>query len=214
VIAAASRSDAEYLVLGAVRGVVRDVEPVVQQVESFAPRAVGLGLSFEEMTGLNDHFVHRASEPLVPLTRTETAELLGLSRIGEVRVPHPAYVRVLEWARENDVPVEALDPSDEGYANLFTEHIGYLELVRRTLNERRLTRAPPEAANPDEYALTWQRGVAAGRGSRAFLAAREAAICEGARRLARRSGRTAVVVDRERFEGVAAGLRSPAPANV
>ena len=207
-IDATVRSDGEYLVLGAVRGVVRDVEPIVAKVEAFGPRAVGLGLSFEEMTGLNDHFVHRAYEPLVPLTRTETAELYGLSRLAEVRVPHPAFVRVLEWARDRSVPVEALDPSDESYTALFTENIGYFELVRRTLNERRLTRRPPEATTPDDYALKWESGVAAGRGSRRFLAAREATIVTGARRLATRNGRVAVVVDRERFDGVAAGLRA------
>lgn len=208
-IDASFHSDGEYLVLGAVRGVVQDVEPLVAKVEAFAPRAVGLGLSFEEMTGLNDHFVHRAYEPLVPLTRTETAELHGLGRLAEVRVPHPAFVRVLEWARDRSVPVEALDPSDEGYTTLFTENIGYLELVRRTLNERKLTRRPPDASTPDDYALQWERGIAAGRGSRRFLAAREATIVAGARRLAARDGRVAVVVDRERFDGVASRLQAP-----
>jgi hypothetical protein len=211
VIDATVRSDGEYLVLGAVRGVVRDVEPLVAKIELFGPRAVGLGISFEEMTGLNDHFVHRASEPLVPLTRTETAELHGLSRLAEVRVPHPAFVRVLEWAQDRAVPVEALDPSDEGYTTLFTENIGYFELVRRTLNERRLTRRPPDSSTPDDYAVQWEKAIAAGRGSRRFLAAREATIVTGARRLAARQGRVAVVVDRERFDGVAAGLRA-APA--
>lgn len=207
-IDATVRSDGEYLVLGAVRGVVLDAEPLVAKLEGFGPRAVGLGISFEELTGLNDHFVHRAYEPLVPLTRTESAELHGLSLLTEVRVPHPAFVRVLEWARDRSVPVEALDPSDEGYTTLFTDHIGYFELVRRTLNERRLTRRPPAATTPDAYAVQWENGIAAGRGSRRFLAAREATIVTGARRLASRNGRVAVVVDRERFDGVAAGLRA------
>jgi hypothetical protein len=206
VIAEAVRTGGDYLVIGAVRGLVADVPPVIARLEGFAPRAVGVGLSFDEMTGLNDHFVNRSFEPLVPLTPHESAEVHGLNRHGEVRVPHPAYVGVLEWAADHSLPVEALEPSDERYATLFTEHIGYFELVRRTPRERRLARSPPESPDADAYAIAWDTTLSDGRGSRAFLRAREEAVAAGARRLAARAGRVALVVDRERFAGVVAAL--------
>lgn len=211
-IAETVRSGGEFLLLGAVRGFVADVPAVQARLDGYAPRGIGLGISFDEMTGLTDHFVARDFEPLVPLTGHEAAEAQGLSRLGEVRVPHPAYVRVLEWAKERSLPVEALEPSDERYAQLFTRHIGYFELVGRTLRERRLARAPPETADADAYALRWDATLSRGRGSRAFLKAREEAIAAGARALSMRVGRTAVVVDRERFDGVLASLTGTAPA--
>lgn len=210
-IAEQVRAGGDYLVVGAVRGLLADVPAVIAQLDGFAPRGVGVGLSFDEMTGLNDHFVHRPYEPLVPLTPHESAEVHGLNRHGEVRVPHPTYVGVLEWASDRALPVEALEPSDERYATLFTDHISYFELVRRTLRERRLARTPPEAPDADAYAIAWDRTLSTGRGSRAFLRAREETVAAGARRLSARVGRTAVVVDRERFAGVVAALKDETP---
>lgn len=211
-IAETVRSDGDFLLVGAVRGFAADAPAVIARLDAYAPRGVGVGLSFDEMTGLTDHFVHRDFEPLVPLTGHETAEVQGLSRLGEVRVPHPTYVGVLEWAQDRSLPVEALEPSDERYATLFTRHISYFELVRRTLRERKLARAPPESTDADAYALAWDATLSSGRGSQAFLRARERAIAVGARRLAARVGRTAIVVDRERFEGVRASLTAAEPA--
>lgn len=198
----------EAWVAGAVRGHYPEVGTLLDHLRAFAPRGVGLGISFDELTGLHDHFVQRPAEPLVPLTATETAELLGLARFGEVRVPNPAYLAVLEWAHGETVPVEALEVSDEQYSQLFGDHISYLELVGRTLRERRLTRAPPAAKSADDYALRWEGSVARGGGSQRFLAARTEAIGSAARRLANRFGRVAIVVDRERFDAVVGILRS------
>lgn len=200
----------EVWVAGAVRGFWNDVPPLLNRLGEIAPRAIGLGISFDELTGLNDHFVARPAEPLVPLASTETAELLGLARFGEVRVPNPAYLGALEWARERSIPIEALEVSDEQYSQLFADHISYFELVGRTLRERKLTRAAPDASSADEYALAWERELARGRGSQEFLAARNAAIAAAARRLTERAGRVAVIVDRERFEALTALLRSAA----
>ena len=191
---------------GAVRGRVDEVAELLRRLAAFGPRAIGLGLSPDELAGLTDHFVLRPFEPLVPLTASETAEVVGLAAYGEVRVPHPAYVGVLEWARGHDVPVEPLEVSDEQYSRLFGDHISYVELVRRTLAERRLTRRPPAGRSADEYAVRWEEGATPGRGSRAFLTARAHAIGEAARRLATRVGRSAVIVDRERFDAVRAAL--------
>jgi hypothetical protein len=209
VISATVRSGGEFLVAGAVRGLASEVAPLMALLETFRPEVVGLGISLDELQGLRDHFVDRASEPLVPLTGAETAEVKGLSRFGEVRVPNPACIEVLEWGRSRGTPVEPLDPSDETYATMFTDHISYFELLRRTLKERRLARAPPTAATPEEYAATWHRSMSGGRGSRSFDAARDAALVENARRLSARAPRVAVVVDLERYDSVLRRLGAP-----
>jgi hypothetical protein len=191
---------------GAVRGPVAEVPRVLERLAAFAPRGVGVGISFDEVTGLSDHFLRRGFEPLVPLTTVETAEVLGLAALGEVRVPNPAYLAVLEWAADRGLPVEPLEPSDEQYSQWFADHIGYVELVRRTLAERRLSRAPPRAGSADDYALAWDRTVARGRDSRRLVAARVGAIRQNAMRFAERVGRAAVIVDRERFDEVRRAL--------
>lgn len=196
------------LVAGPVRGLASEVPDLLAALEAFGPAAVGIGVSREEMAGLRDHFAGRPAEPLVPLTETEAAEVRGLCRFGEVRVPNPSVVSVLEWAGRRGTPVEPLDPSDEVYDGLFATHIGYVELVGRTLRERRLARSPPEAGTAEEFALAWHGAVGDGRGSRELAGAREAHFSAAARRLATQSGRVALVVDRERFDPVVRALAS------
>ena len=151
------------------------------------------------------------ADPIVPLTSIETSEVRGLSRFGEVRVPNPVFVELLRWGEERSIPIEALDPSDDRTASLFTEHIGYVELVRRTVKERSVSRKPPTPSTADEYALEWDREVAGGRGSRGFARARDRHLVRGAQRIGAGRSRVAVVVDRERFDLVRALLTGAEP---
>jgi len=196
----------ELLLLAPVRGVAAEVAPLLARLDAFAPDSIGLGISPDELAGLVEHFVDRPAEPLVSLTGTETAEVRGLGRYGEVRVPNPSLLGVVSWAKARGTPVTGLDPSDATYADLFSEHISYFELVRRTLRERRLTREPPAPATPDQFAERWHRTISHGRGSKKFDQARDAEFVEGARALRAGARRVALVVDRERFDGVLAGL--------
>ena len=195
------------LLVGVVRGLTAEVAPMLEELRRFQPSAVGLGISEEELAGLNEHFVGAAAEPLVPLSSNELSEARGLSRFGEVRVPSPAALALLEWARATSLPVRALDPSDDRYAEMFTDHISYLELVRRTLRERKLTKSAPSAQTPEEFAERWHASVSGGRGSRSFDRARAHALAESAERLRAEHGRVAVVVDRERYATVRAELQ-------
>jgi len=202
------------LLLAPVRGLTSEVVSLIAALEEYAPEAVGLGLSREEMQGLLDYFVLAEAEPIVPLSPMEASEVRGLSRFGEVRVPNPSFVEVLRWGRARSLPVEALDPDDERSASLFAEHIGYVELVRRTVREHRIARSPPTPSSPDEFALRWDREVAGGRGSRGFAQARDRHLARAVERLKVGRSRTAVVVDRERFEDVRDLLRDGVPRSI
>ncbi len=208
------RSVSDVLLVAPVRGVESEVAPAIAAVDAFGPDAIGIGLSPEELAGLTEYFVTSEAEPLVPLTSNETSEVRGLSRFGPVRVPNPSYVELLIWARLRGIPVMPLDPSDEAHASLFAEHIGYVELVRRTVRERSVARHPPAPSTPDEFALAWDREVAKGRGSRAFARSRDEELVAAAQSLGAGRSRIAVVVDRERFAQVRsllAGSAAPSP---
>jgi hypothetical protein len=202
VIAERLRSSSEVLLVGSVRGLESESPRVLRALESFAPEAVGVGLSSEELRGLRDYFVTSEAEPVVPLTTNETGEVRGLVRFGVVRVPNPTFVDLLGWADERALPVEPLDPSEDESADLFAEHIGYVELVRRTVRERSVGRRPPTPSSADEFALAWDGEVAGGRGSRAFARSRDDHLVRGAQRLGTGRSRIAIVVDRERFPTV------------
>ena len=198
------------LLLGPVRGLVDDALQVADALVGFAAEALGIAVSPEELRSLVAYFGDAAAEPAVPLSSSEIAEVRGLVRFGEVTVPNPSVLAALGFGRERGAPVAPLDPSDDGAAEMFTDHIGYFELVRRTVRENRLARSPPSPSTADEFALAWDRELAGGRGSRRYAEARNTHVAEGARTLGSGRRRIAVVVDRERFDGVRAALAGAA----
>jgi len=199
------------LLLGAVRGLAADAVPTVAALEEFRPEVLGIGMTREELAGLGDYFVDVDTEPLVPLLASELGEVRGLARYGEVSVPHPTIVAALEWSKKTGVTVEPLDPSEETLASQFAEHVGYVELVRRTLRERSLTREPPTPGTPDEFAIDWDRRLTPGAGSARLIRARESEIATNLLRLSAGGRRVVGLVDRERFPGVETQMRSAAP---
>jgi len=198
---------ADILLLASVRGLSSEAQALGPTLDAFAPEVVGLGVSPEELKALVEYFVLADAEPLVPLTTNEVNEVRGLSRFGEVQVPNPSNVETLRWGRARQIPVAPLDPSEDRSADLFSEHIGYVELVRRTVRERRLGRSPPAPSSPDQFAVQWDQTVGGGRGSRRLAEARDSHLASEVARLVHGRGRVAVVVDRERFDGVRALLR-------
>ena len=203
---------APILLLAPVRGLLSDAREMPAALGAFSPVATGAGIAPEDLQGLVEYFVDAPAEPVVPLTATELSEVRGLCRFGEVRVPNPAILEALAWGRARGVSLTALDPSEEEAATLFTEHIGYVELVRRTVSEHRLGRSPPTPESADAFALTWDRSVAGGAGSRRFASARDDHLAREARRLAEGRARIAVIVDRERYDSVRERLAAPARA--
>ncbi len=208
-ISATVDAGASILLLGPVRGLVANAVAIPGALDAFEPEAIGAGVAPEELQGLVQYFVEAPAEPVVPLAPTEWNEVRGLVRFGEVSVPNPAFLEALEWGRRAGVPVAALDPDEERAAELFTEHIGYVELVRRTVHEHHLGKSPPTPASADAYALEWDRSIGGGRGSRRLAAARDAHFAREVRGLTGGRRRVAVLVDRERFDAVKAHLAAP-----
>ncbi len=205
-IAAPLRADPRILVVGAVRGLPSEVDPLLRALGEFDPGAVAVTLSTEEATTLRTHFVGTPTEPIVPLSNAEAAQAVGLARLAEVRLPAPALLAAIDWAASRGRPAVGVDPSEDAYAELFASSIGYVELVRRTLRERQLVKRPPDASTADEYALAWDRTMAPGAGSQRLVRERDACAAARVRELRAAHGSVALVADRERYESVRARL--------
>lgn len=188
------------LLLGSVRGLVDEVVPVQAELDAFDPETVALSLSPEESETLAQYFVGTPTEPVVPLSASEASHAVGLARIAEVQVPAPALLAAVEWATRRGRSAVGVDPPEDTYAEMFAAHIGYFELVRRTLRERQLVKRPPEAPTGDEYALAWERTMQPGAGSERLARARDDFAADQVRALGRQYSRVALVVDRERFD--------------
>ncbi|MCI4349716.1 MAG: hypothetical protein L3J93_05820 [Thermoplasmata archaeon] len=211
-IARTLHSGSEFLLLGTVRGLASEVPPLLERLGAFAPDAIALGVSPDELNGVRAYFAHASSEPIVTLAPTESAEVRALAHYGDVRVPNPTVPAVLAWGESHGIPVEPVDPSDDRFAEMFAQQIGYFELVRRTLRERHLARHPPTPPTAEEFALEWGRPPSERGGSSRLILRREESVASSIRVLAQRHARVAVVIDRERFEPLEAALgTSPLP---
>ena len=199
-------NDPAIRLIGAVRGLVADAGPTRDQVAAFRPEAIALGTSPGELEGLTAHFLSPGAEPVVPLGPTELAEARALARYGEVELPHPTFVGLAEYGASAAIPVHALDADEEVQAEMFVAHIGYFELVRRTIRERRAGRRPPSAPDADRFALTWDRTIHPGTGSDRYAQARDLALLGGLKDLRATHRRVALVVDRERVPRLAVAL--------
>jgi hypothetical protein len=193
-------------VVGAVRGLVAEGDRVRTRLEALRPAAVGIAISPDELRGLRQYFVGPPTEPVVPLAPTEAGEVRALARYGEVGVPNPTAVEAIRWSDSAGAAVEAVDPTDDDYAEWFAESITYLELVRRTLRERRVVKNPPKPATADEFAAAWSGTINHGAGSRRLTARRDEAVVDALGRLRARYASVVLLVDRERFDGVVARL--------
>jgi hypothetical protein len=202
----------DLLVVGVVRGLVDEGAKAVARAGSFRPDALALGLTPEEAASLKEHFLDAGAEPFVPLAPGEVSEARALVRFGEVGVPNPSYLALLRWGTERGLPVEGVDADEEVQAELFVANIGIVELIRRTLGERRVGRKPPEVADGDRFALAWDAKAHPGRGSRRYAAAMQRALVTRVGELRKEHRRLLVAVDRERAERLAKALAEPAAA--
>ena len=200
------------LLVGSVRGLADEVGPVQEQLVAFDPGVVAVSLSPEEAETLAQYFVGTPTEPVVLLSASEASHAVGLARIAGVQVPAPALLGAVDWATRAGRPVVGVDPPEDTYAEMFAAHIGYFELVRRTLRERQLVKRPPDVETPDEYALAWDRTMQPGAGSERLAQARDEFAADQVRGLGRTHPKVALVVDRERFDSFRRAFASGGPS--
>jgi hypothetical protein len=199
------------LLIGSVRGAVDEASTVRGELDAFDPGAVAVSLAPEEAETLVHYFVDTPTEPLVPLSASEASHAVGLARLTEVRVPAPALLAAVDWAKRRARPAVGVDPPEDVYAEMFAAHIGYLELVRRTLRERTLVKQPPALPTAEEYALSWDRSMQPGGGSARLLRARDEYAAKKVVEMGGSHASVAVVVDRERFSSLRTALAARSP---
>lgn len=196
--------------IGAVRGPVSEVAPVLGELGRGAPVKVILDIAPEELQGLKEHFTSPASEPLVPLMGSEAALANALSKFGEVRMPSPVFVEAVRWARENGAELLAMDVGDDSYTDLFLKNVGYLDLIRRTRAERALVKGDiPDAETAEELAVLWSKRLHQGKGSLKLWEERTVLAVERIDEVAPAGTRPPVVgiIDIERWRDVSDGLK-------
>ena len=196
--------------VGAVRGPMSEVDPLLGELDSVDPSKVAIQVSPEELRGLEEHFATPLAEPLSLLLDSEIALAEALSAFGEVRLPSPSYVMAMRWAKEKGKDLVALDPNEEDYTNLFLKHMGYLALVRRARAERALKKSPPVTSSSEELVCVWNDKLHADRRSSSLLEERRRLAVEKLTEMCEEEkGKKPIfaIVDFEHWNAISSGIR-------
>lgn len=202
---------ASLRLVGIVVGLVEEADRIETLVEGSAPDRLALGISPGELATLEAMVAGEVEEEVAPSTSdVDEAYARHLSRFGAVRLPPPAYVRAVEIAAEQDLPVRPLDLDEEAFTETYTDHVGVLDLIRKSRRERRLAKHGVEADDAAEFADRWEARLLEIKGLRRVEEAREGHMARRLEAVCSTPGRVLAIVDRVRRPGVARRLGSPA----
>lgn len=159
-------------VVGGVLGLASDEGLARSAFLNARPDEVLLGVPYEDLDAI------RATSGKESTSEFETLDLddeylRRLREYGEVRTPPPDLYALFALAREQKIPVRAIDLADEAYTEAYTKNIGMLEVLRSNRSQRKLPRLRIDAKTAEEFALGWDDAVFPTKGLQKLQALRE-----------------------------------------
>lgn len=197
----------EVVLLSTVQGLIGEEAAVRQAFVEVEPKALALGLSPESVAALLRYAPQEDEDPFDDLSDHEFVFAAKLQEYGPIALPPPDVLEAVRLAKERDIPVRAVDLTDEQYEGAFTEEVSTWGLLWYGHVQRRLARRPPKARDARAFSLAWDARVRRVGGIARVEARRERAIAERARLLAEDVGGTVLLlVDAPREAGIARAL--------
>ncbi len=140
------------MVFGGVKGLIRDGDNLVTELQGFRPDLMLLSVPPESIESLAS-FVKDPFE----ITLSDYEEIYGtvLAEYGEVMAPPPIYTEALKYARRNDVEILGIDLTEKDYSDAYAENVGTMDLVRHSIRKNKLMRHPFLAKTPEEFVDEW-----------------------------------------------------------
>ncbi len=190
-------------VFPAVRGLPSEGDAVKEAIDSGKPDIVALSVSAEELEVLR---TYRGAK-LEPDTAEDEAYVAGLSAWEEPVMPPPCFTQAARTATARSIRLEALDLSEDDYADAYTRNVSTMELILQGRLESRLLKKKFRVATPREFAIAWDAEVNRSAGFIRLQREREDHIAGRLREMAAPGTRVFAVIEVERVTGVLAALR-------
>ncbi len=135
------------------------------------------------------------------MSTPEIAYARNLQSYGEVRIPPPSYLVLLDYCRERDIRIEGIDMDEEHYTSAYCKYVSGLELIRQSLWEKRLMKKNINPPTSKEFVLQWDELINKYTGFRKLERHREKVMSKNIRRLSRKF-HVLSVIELERVEGI------------
>lgn len=194
------------MLIGAIRGLVSEGDRVGGLLRTNRPDAIGLVVSKEGLQAMNEHLKSNEEENAMLENVEEEIYVAGLEAFGEVMKPPPCYAEAWKVCEELNIPAEPLDMNDDQYTNAYCRNISTFEMMTQGRAQRRIVRHKFQANTPQEYVLEFDSVVNRQKGYQNLEAEREEYIAVNVKKLSKKHGNVAAVVELERLDGVKKAL--------
>ncbi len=150
------RGDTEILIFGTIRGLVSERKKVRDIVEDFLPDTILLGISPEQWEGLKKY----VEKPFkIEPNDYEIIYALKLEKFGQVGLPVPTYLEILNLSQKRNLDIVPIDMDDDSYSDLFTKKIDIIKLIRFDMRKKKLYKMIFDANSPEEFVIKWDKEV-------------------------------------------------------
>ena len=205
-ISQASKKDKTILInestlrlLGTVHGLRREGERVRAAFEDMQPDIIAVGIPEEDIKTLDSCI---SEEINFEASEEQKYYFDYLSTFGEVCIPPTDLVVAHLLAKENNLPLEALDIDDEKYAYLFTKKVSILGLLRMTHKTKKERKRGFSAKSPEAFSLEWNEHINATKQLQDIKTAQQQHMADRLFEITQQYGRILAVLPFPQFEGV------------
>ncbi len=193
-------------ILPVVRGLVSEEDSVVKAFDSVRPNAVAISISKEQLDGLRSKESYADYE----LSDLEIAYAAYLESFGEVRVPPPCYVKVLDLCEPLRLPLIPIDMNEDDYSQAYCDHVRTSDLFRESYFAGRVAKISFDLTSPTSFVLDWDRKVNKAKGFRVLEDLREGHMATTLTTMSKKYQKILAVVELERAVGVERHLQASA----
>jgi len=186
-----------------IKGLVSESHKLKAMIKEVDFQVAALPISSEEVTAL-ENLTEEHEEPV--MTTPEVAYAKNLRQYGEVRIPPPTYLIMLEYCTKRNIRIEGIDMDEEHYTSAYCKYVSGLELVRQSFWEKRLLKKIVNPPTSKEFALEWDELINKYDGFRKLESHRERVMSKNIRRLSRKSN-VFSIIELERVEGILEKLK-------
>ena len=147
----------EIRILSTVKGLVSESKIVENEIDSFNPDIVVLGMGPEEVNGTREWDGE-------PYDMSGWDEIYGLSLrkiVGDkgVKLPPPSFSTAIKVSDSKDIDVIGIDMDEVSFTEAYTKNISTWQLFKRGRLEKSMTKSGIEGQTPEEIALNMESSI-------------------------------------------------------
>lgn len=185
--------------LGTVHGLRREGERVRAAFDDMQPDSLAVGIPEEDIKTLDSC---TSKEINFETSEEQKYYFDYLSTFGEVCIPPADLVAAYLLAKENNLPLEALDIGDERYAHLFTKKVSILGLLRVSHKNKKAQKRGFSAESPEAFSLEWNEHINATKQFHAIETAQKRHMADRLFQITQQYDRILAVLPYPQFDGV------------